>query len=118
MVGAAMEVYNELGFGLLEPVYQEAMERELSIQEVPFDAQRELALFYKGELMLKRYIPDLFVFERIIAELKAVKELLPEHEAQLINYMRITRSPVGCLLNFGKSSGLDWKRFLLSEYLP
>lgn len=117
MIGAAMDVYNELGFGLLEPIYQEALERELFTREIPFDAQRELTIFYKEQPLLKKYIPDLFVFERIVAELKAVKELLPEHEAQLINYMRITKSPVGYLINFGKPGGLDWKRYLLSEYL-
>jgi GxxExxY protein len=58
------------------------------------------------------------VFDGIIGELKAVSQLLPEHEAQLINYMRITKQPLGYLINFGKPGGLDFKRIILSEYLP
>lgn len=117
LVGAAMEVSNELGFGLSEEVYQEAMELELAAQEIPFDSQRRLAVIYKGKPLQKVFVPDLIVFEEIIVELKAVKELLPEHEAQLMTYLRVTKKPVGYLLNFGKPGSLDWKRFLLSEYL-
>ena len=117
VVGAAMEVYNHLGFGLLEPIYQEALEIELAACAIHFDAQRELDTFYKGSPLKKKYIPDLLVFERMVVELKEVKELLPEFEAQLLNYMRLTRSPVGYLLNFGRPSGLDWRRYILSEFL-
>ena len=112
-----MEVYNHLGFGLLEPIYQEALEIELAACAIHFDAQRELDTFYKGSPLKKKYIPDLLVFERMVVELKEVKELLPEFEAQLLNYMRLTRSPVGYLLNFGRPSGLDWRRYILSEFL-
>lgn len=94
VVGAAMEAYNELGLGLLEPVYQEALERELPAREIPFEPQRELTILYKEQGLLKKYVPDLFVFERVIVELKAVKELQPEHEAQPLNYLRITRTLV------------------------
>lgn len=118
LVGAAMAVYNELGFGLSEEIYQEALERELFDQGIPFDSQRRLAVIYKGKPLQKTYIPDLIVHEEIIVELKAVKGLLPEHEAQLMNYLRITRKPVGYLINFGNPGVLDWKRYLLSEYLP
>lgn len=117
LVGAAMEVYNELGFGMSEEIYQEALERELFERGIPYESQRRLAVIYKGKPLQKIYIPDLFVFEEIIVELKAAKELLPEFEAQLMNYLRVTRKPVGYLINFGKPGELDWKRFLLSEYL-
>lgn len=117
LVGAAMEVYNQKGFGLTEPIYQECLEIELGLRGIPFDAQRELTTYYKGRELKKRYIPDLVVFERIVAELKAVKAIDAEHESQLMNYMRLTRSPVGYLLNFGRKSGLEWKRFLISDYL-
>lgn len=112
-----MEVYNELGFGLSEEIYQEALERELSDREIPFDSPKRLEVIYKGRPMNKTYIPDLIVFGEVIVELKALKELLPEHEAQLMNYLRVTKKPVGYLLNFGKPGTLDWKRFLFSEYL-
>ena len=117
LVGASMEVYNQKGFGLSEPIYQECLEIELELRTIPFDAQRELTTYYKGRELKKRYIPDLFVHERIIAELKAVKSIEPEHESQLLNYMHLTQSPIGYLLNFGSKTGLEWKRYLLSQYL-
>jgi GxxExxY protein len=118
LIGAAFEVYNDRGFGLAEEYYQECLEIELELREIPFRAKQELASFYKGRELKKRYVPDLFVFDGIIVELKAVSQLLPEHEAQLINYMRITKQPLGYLINFGKPGGLDFKRIILSEYLP
>lgn len=117
LVGAAMEVYNEMGGGLVEPIYQECMEIELGLRGIPFDSQRELKTFYKGRELKRRFIPDLFVFDRIVAELKSQKGIEPEHESQLFNYLRLTRSPVGYLLNFGSKTGLEWKRYLLGEYL-
>ena len=118
LIGAAFEVYNDRGFGLAEDIYQECMEIELSLREIPFRAKQELACFYKGRELKKRYIPDLLVFANIVVELKAVSQLLPEHEAQLINYLRITKQPLGYLINFGKAGGLDFKRIILSEFLP
>lgn len=117
LAGAAMEVDNEKGPGLTEAIYQECMEIELELRGLPFNAMRELRTFYKGRELRKRYLPNLVVFDRIIAELKALKSIEPEHESQLLNYMHLTRSPVGYLLNFSYKSALQWKRFLLSEYL-
>jgi GxxExxY protein len=77
-----------------------------------------LKCFYKGHELKNRYVPDLFVFECLVVELKSVSQLLPEHEAQLINYMRITKQPVGYLINFGHKDILEWKRFILSEFIP
>ena len=118
LIGAAFEVYNDRGFGLAADIYQECMEIELELCSIPFHAKRELACSYKGRELKKQYIPDLFIFGNIIVELKAVVQLLPEHEAQLLNYMRITRQPLGYLINFGKVGGLDFKRIILSEFLP
>ena len=84
--GAVFEVYREMGCGFLEPVYQECMEYELTRVGIPFVSQPELQLFYKGELLHHTYKPDLICFDKIILELKAVKVLLPEHEAQILNY--------------------------------
>ena len=117
MLGAAFEVYNDRGHGLSEEIYQECMEIELELQGIPFRAKQELACFYKGRELKKRYVPDLLVFGEILAELKSVSQLLPEHEAQLVNYMRITKRPLGYLINFGKKGGVDYRRFILSEYL-
>jgi GxxExxY protein len=76
-----------------------------------------LACFYKGKELKKRYVPDLYVFGCLITELKAVSQLLPEHEAQLVNYLRLTRQPVGYLVNFGNRMELEWKRIIFSEFV-
>jgi GxxExxY protein len=117
LMGAAFEVYNEQGYGLGEDLYQESLEIELGSRQIPFCSKQELKCFYKGHELKKRYVPDLFVFGCLIVELKAVSQLLPEHEAQLINYMRITKQPVGYLINFGHKDTLEWKRFILSEFI-
>jgi GxxExxY protein len=95
LMGAAFEVYNDRGYGLAEEIYQECLEIELGLRGIPFRSKEELTCFYKGQQLKKRYVPDLFVFGVLVVELKAVSELAPEHEAQLINYLRITRQPVG-----------------------
>ena len=117
-MGAAFEVYNNRGYGLAEEIYQECFEIELTLQGIPFRPKPEISCFYKNRELNKRYIPHLFVFECQIVELKAVTELLPEHEAQLMNYIRIARQPVGYLINFGHKNTLEWKRFILSEFIP
>jgi GxxExxY protein len=117
LMGAAFEVYNEQGYGLAEEIYQESFEIELGLRGIPFLSKQELKCFYKGHELKKRYVPDLFVFGALVVELKAVSQLLPEHEAQLINYMRITKQPVGYLINFGHKDTLEWKRFILSELI-
>lgn len=118
LMGAAFEVYNERGYGLGEELYQECFEIELEIRQIPYDSKQELRCTYKGRELKKRYVPDLFVFGCLIAELKAVSALAPEHEAQLINYLRLTRRPVGYLINFGHKDTLEWKRLILSEFIP
>ena len=114
-MGAAFEVYNQLGYGMAEEVYQQCLEIELELRDIPFATKRELRLEYKGRLIDKTYIPDLFVFNAIVVELKAVAELIPEHESQLFNYMRIARKPVGYLINFCTKDQVEWKRFILSD---
>lgn len=117
LMGAAFEVHSQLGGGLLEEIYQESLQLELGMRGIPFVRKQELAVFYKGIELKKRYIPDLMVFGEIVVELKAVSSLIPEHEAQLINYMRITRKAVGYLINFAPTKKLEWKRFVLSEFI-
>ena len=110
--GALFEVYNVLGPGFTEEVYQEAMEREMSLRNIPFEAQKPLRLFYKEALMDKIYRADIVCYGTIILELKAMKTLLPEHEAQLLNYLKVSRLPLGFLVNFGHFPSLDIKRFV------
>jgi len=99
--GAVFEVYREMGCGFLEAVYQECLEKELRQQEIPFVAQRELVLRYKGETLIQTYRPDFICYDRIIVELKAVKELANEHRAQVHNYLKATGLELGLLVNFG-----------------
>ncbi len=118
LMGAAFEVYNEQGFGLAEEIYQESLEIELEACGIPFRSKQELECFYKGRELEKHYLPDLLVFDGLLTELKSVSQISPEHEAQLMNYMRITKQPVGYLINFGHKDTLEWKRFILSEFIP
>ncbi|MFZ5496947.1 MAG: GxxExxY protein [Verrucomicrobiota bacterium] len=87
LIGPCFEVYNEMGNGYLEDVYQESLEFELTGRGIPHVAQPKLPIYYKGRLLRKQYEADLIVLAKIIVELKAVKTLLPEHEAQLLNYL-------------------------------
>jgi GxxExxY protein len=118
LMGAAFEVYNEQGYGLGEEIYQESLEIELESRGIAYQSKHELLCFYKGRQLKKRYVPDLFAFACLVVELKAVTALAAEHEAQLINYLRLTRQPVGYLINFGHKETLEWKRIILSELIP
>jgi GxxExxY protein len=111
LMAAAFEVYNDLGGGLSEEIYQESFERELAARRIAFDSQPELKVFYKSVPLNKRLRPDLIVVGEIIVELKSAKTLTEEHEAQLLNYLRVTRKPVGYLINFAAFPKLQWKRF-------
>jgi GxxExxY protein len=113
LMGAAFEVHNVLGGGLSEELYQEAFEIELELQSIPARARYELTTSYKGRVLNKRYIPDILVCNEIVVELKSVSALAPEHEAQLLNYMRISQKKVGYLINFGPIGQLEWKRFVI-----
>jgi len=117
LMGAAFEVYNNRGYGMAEEIYQECMEIELELRGIAYDPKQELVCSYKGRELKKRYVPDLRVFGCLIVELKAVTELAAEHEAQLYNYLRITRQPVGYLINFGHKDTLEWQRITLSEFI-
>ncbi len=113
LMGAAFEVYREKGGGFLEAVYQECMERELTARKIPFQSKPWLKIFYKGEPLAQGYEADLLVCAGIVTELKAAKQLAPEHEAQLLNYLRATGNRVGYLINFGSHPQLEWKRMVL-----
>ena len=113
IVGAALEVYWQLGRGFLEPVYQEALEIELGRRRIPFEAQKELVIYYKGQPLEKKYVPDVVCFGQIIVELKACDGLTGREEAQLLNYMKMAHMRVGLLINFGSAVRLEWKRYVI-----
>ena len=112
IIGIAMEVHNELGPGFLEAIYQEAMELEFKHQNIPYEREKPLNVYYKGSLLDKKYISDFICYDKLVIELKALSELNSEHESQLINYLKATKLRVGILINFGAQS-LEYKRMIL-----
>ena len=113
LIGAAFEVYNELGCAYLEPLYQEAYEKELHLQNIPFTAQPLLRVPYKGELLKKEYYADIIAFDKIIVELKTIEKLTSREESQLLNYLKAANLKVGLLINFGSHPKLEYKRLVL-----
>jgi GxxExxY protein len=113
LIGAAIEVYNVMGAGLLEDVYQECLEKELLSRRIPFSSQQTLNIFYKGAKLTKHYRPDLYVHDGIVVELKAIREVGNNELSQLINYLKISKKHVGYLLNFCHPNKLDWHRIVL-----
>jgi len=112
IIGAAIEVHRELGPGFLEAVYQEAMELELSARQIPFEPKKKLCIFYKGKRLEKTYEPDFFCYEQVIVEIKALARLSGQEEAQLLNYLKVTRLRVGLLINFGSHGRLERESFV------
>lgn len=103
IIGAALEVHNELGYGISEGIYEEALCFELNGMGLDAQHQIELPVFYKGRLLEKKFRMDIVVNEDVIIELKAIESIISEHRAQLFNYLRLTKKPIGILMNFGKS---------------
>ncbi|MBL8099415.1 MAG: GxxExxY protein [Anaerolineales bacterium] len=115
IVGAAMEVYNQLGPGFSEAVYQEALEIESTNRNIPNNPQLDIFIEYKGQTLKKFFTPDLICFEKIIVEIKALDKLTSREEAQLLNYLKVTGMPVGLLINFGADNNLEWKRMVFTS---
>jgi GxxExxY protein len=111
--GAVFEVYREMCSGFLEPVYQECLVIEFKLRKVPARPQEELRLVYKGEPLEQKYRPDFVCFDKIVVELNAVKELAPEHRAQLLNYLKATGIRLGLLVNFGSYPEVEVERMVL-----
>jgi GxxExxY protein len=115
IVGACFEVYNEMGSGFLEDVYQESLERELEFRKIPFEAKPKLPIYYKGKLLSKKYEPDFVAYSKIIMEIKAVKALTDEHRAQVHNYLKASNFQVGLLVNFGRPTALEYERIIYTR---
>jgi len=111
IIGACIEVHNELGPGFLEPVYQEALELELKNQEIPFQREVPLPIKYKGSELNKYYIADFILYSKVILELKALDALSTVHESQVLNYLKATGLKLGLLVNFGQPK-LQYKRLV------
>lgn len=108
IIGAFYEVYNTLGYGFLEKYYEKAMLRELEALGLRVETQVPKKVFYKGEYLGDHFL-DLVVEGKVIVELKAIEKLAEFHEAQLLNYLRVTGFRVGLLLNFGNKPEIKRK---------
>ena len=112
IIGACFEVHKQLGNGFLEAVYQEALEIELRLRNIPFTREKQLKIKYKGKELKKYYTADYVCYDNIILELKALSELTNTNDAQVLNYLKTTNYKVGLLINFGTKS-LQHKRLIL-----
>ena len=112
-MGACFEVYKEKGSGFVESVYQECLEIELGLRNIPFKAQPELALTYKGHPLKSKFKPDFICYDKIVLEIKAVSGVTDEHRAQVQNYLRATGLKLGLLVNFGHYPKVEYERITL-----
>jgi GxxExxY protein len=112
IVGAAIDVYNELGSGFLESVYQEAMELELTDRQISFQPQVPLRIKYKERVLKKTFCADLICYGAVLVELKAIDQITRREESQVLNYLKATGLRLGLIINFGDPGRLDWKRIV------
>lgn len=111
IIGAAMAVHNELGSGMREIVYGDALEIEFKLRGIPFQREQTFNVVYKGVELQHKFKCDFICFKNIIVELKAEKGLTDIDRSQIINYLKITKYPLGILINFGESA-LKYERYI------
>ena len=104
IVGLCMEVHRNLGPGLLEIIYKDALEVEFKNHNIPYFREKEFKIEYKGIILPHKFYADFVVYEDIILEVKSVKEINNDHLAQILNYMKLANTPVGILANFQNKS--------------
>ncbi len=110
IIKAFFTVYNDLGYGFLEKVYENALVLELKALGLSVEQQKPISVYYRG-VLVGEYFADLVVDDCVIIELKSSETISPAHEAQLVNYLKATKYEVGLLLNFGKTAGYKRKIF-------
>ena len=111
--GAAFHVYNKLGHGFLEAVYQEALEIEFQRRNIPYEREKELRIQYEDVVLKQTYRADFVCFDKIIVELKAVSALDDAHRSQVFNYLHATGYKLGLLYNFGSSDEVEMERIVV-----
>ena len=114
IIGCAMEVYKQLGPGLLESVYEQALIHELKLNDIPVESQVEIKVNYKGINITDSLRLDLLVDDSVIVELKSVEELKPIHHKQLLTYLRLMNKKVGLLINFNTDNLMDGIRRIVN----
>ena len=112
IIGICMEVHRNLGPGLLEVIYKDALELELKENKIPFEREKEFLIEYKGNILKHKFYADFLINQDLIIEIKSVKEFSNEHIAQVLNYMKLSKSELGLLINFQIKS-LQYKRYIL-----
>ena len=112
IIGICMEVHRNLGPGLLEVIYKDALEIEFRENNISFQREKEFLIEYKGHVLPHKFYADFVVNEDMILEIKAVKEFSNEHIAQVLNYMKLSNSEIGLLVNF-QTKSLQYKRYIL-----
>ena len=111
-IGLCMEVHKNLGPGLLEIVYKDALEIEFRENNIPFEREKKYSIEYKGKILTHKFYADFIVNEDIVLEVKAIKEFSSEHIAQILNYIKLSHSELGLLINF-QTKSLQYKRYIL-----
>ncbi|WP_343587420.1 GxxExxY protein [Flavobacterium sp.] len=112
IIGICMEVHRNLGPGLLEVVYKDALELEFKENNILFEREKEYSIEYKGTILPHKFYADFIINEDIVLEVKAIKEFSSEHIAQILNYIKLSDSEVGLLVNF-QTKSLQYKRYIL-----
>ena len=112
IIGASMAVHRELGAGMKEVVYGDALGEEFKLQDIPFEREVSITAVYKGVELKHSFVCDFICYGHILLELKAERELNDINRSQIINYLKISKHPLGLLINFGESS-LKYERYLL-----
>lgn len=117
IIGAAIEVHKIMGRGLLESVYHQCLEEELTIRGINYISEMKIPVIYKDKELFSEFRCDLYIENLIIVELKAITEIHPIVEAQILNYMKLTKSPKGILINFNCSNIFkDGQKTFVNEY--
>jgi GxxExxY protein len=112
IIGCAFEVLNELGHGLNEKLYENSLVVEFRHRSIAFDQQRRFEVLYRGQ-HVGEFIPDLIAFGKVVVDAKCIDRITDHERGQLLNFLRITKLPVGLILNF-KHAKLEWERIALT----
>ena len=114
IISCCFEVHKALGVGFLEAVYKAALEHEFSLRKIPFSREEKFEITYKGKTLQRHYYCDFIVYDKIILEVKAQKNVIEEHYKQTINYLAVTQMKLALLVNFGEES-LKFKRIVSTK---
>ncbi len=112
IIGLCMEIHNTLGKGFSEAIYSEALEIELKLNGVPFEREKKFDVYYKDNLLSKKYYEDFVIDNKIILELKAIETISSSHVKQTLNYLAVSNLKLGLIINFGEDK-LNYKRVVL-----